>query len=125
MVPRTAPGNGECLLMFSTLICDKKFAYLFLLPNSFSQHFKHFGAGQPAKGRSKDIAMKKHVDSLLPKNTISTSLTLAFHMAIMAVNHMTLAKQSGLLDGWHLCVSFKDPHVQPYLPIWWVVFPET
>ena len=69
--------------------------------------------------------MKKHPDFLLPKNTISTILTLALDVAIIAVNHMTLAKQSGLLDGWHLCIDFKDPHAQPYLPIWRLVFPET
>lgn len=69
--------------------------------------------------------MKKHPDLWLPKITISTFLTLALDVAITPVNHMTLAKQSGLLDGWHLCVDFKDPHTQPELPIWRLVFPET
>lgn len=49
--------------VFYTLIDEKALAYPLLFPNSSSQCFKHFGARELAKRRSKNIAMKKHPDS--------------------------------------------------------------
>lgn len=92
-------------------------------PNSASQFFTHFGAREPAKGRPKDTATKKHPDSLLPKIVISTSLILALAVAIMAANHVTLAKLPGLLDGTRVWLS-ESLTSSPTSPSGDVFFPE-
>lgn len=102
--------------VFYTLIDEKAFASPLLFPNSSSQCFKHFGARELAKRRSKNIAMKKHPDSSPSEKNKQTKSPKHYSSQTGETRPCFGCGHNGRQSrdpgqrvrrfGWHLCVSF-------------------
>jgi len=98
-----AMWNGQKIKLKKKSIYEQEFAYLFLLPNSFSLCFQNFGVGGTVKRRGD------------PRTESWKSPWCTVFWTNQAVDwnngHQSHDPGQDLgPSGWHTCVDFQDPH---------------